>query len=170
MPKKETWRVNEAIRAERLLVVKEGDSLGEMSRRAAINLADEAGLDLVEMVPHATPPVARIMDYGKFRFEQSKRDRQMRSASRGTVIAEVRLRPRIGQHDLEVKARQARRLLGEGKRVKALVRFRAREISHPEVGTGVLERFVGLLDDVGQVVSASRLQGRVMTLEIAARG
>jgi translation initiation factor IF-3 len=117
----------------------------------AMSRARDAGLDLVEVDANGQPPVCRILDYGKFKYEQAKRERDARKHQRGTMIHEVRLRPRTGQHDIDLKVRIARRLLDEGDKVKLSVMFRGREISHPEVGREVLDRAIEGLGETANI-------------------
>lgn len=126
--------------------------------------ARDAGLDLVEVDANGQPPVCRILDYGKFKYEQAKRERDARKHQRGTMIHEVRMRPRTGQHDIDLKVRIARRLLAEGDKVKLAVMFRGREISHPEVGREVLDKAIeGLGEDV-TIEKPPGMEGRFLTV------
>ena len=124
-----------------------------MPTRQALNFAQERGLDLVEVAPGSRPPVCRLMDYGKFRYEATRREREARRAQRSKTtneLREVRLEGRIGDHDLETKIRQVKRLLGEGSKVRVSVRFRGREITHPEIGMALLRRVAeNLVEDAG---------------------
>lgn len=146
-------------------MIRDGDQLGIMSVDDAQGLADEAGLDLVEVAPTADPPVCRILDYGKFKYEQSKRERESRRGSRSVELRELRLGSvKIDGHDLDFKARIARKLLGAGDKVKVSVRFRAREITHPEVGRDLLKRFSAMVEDVAGVDREPSMEGRSMSL------
>ena len=126
--------------------------------------AREAGLDLVEVDSNGKPPVCRILDYGKFKYEQSKRERDARKHQRGTMIHEVRLRPRTGQHDIDLKVRIATRLLATGDKVKLSVMFRGREISHPEVGREVLNKAISGLGDTATIEKPPGMEGRFLTV------
>ncbi len=126
--------------------------------------AREAGLDLVEVDANAVPPVCRLLDYGKWRYEQAKKEREGRKHQRGTMIHEVRMRPRTGQHDIDLKVRTAERLLADGDKVKLSVMFRGREISHPEVGREVLERALERLREVANVEKPPGMEGRFLTV------
>ena len=126
--------------------------------------AREAGLDLVEVDANGVPPVCRILDYGKFKYEQAKKERDARKHQRGTMIHEVRLRPRTGQHDIELKVRTAERLLAEGDKVKLSVMFRGREMSHPEVGHDVLQRALQQLQEVAGVERPPGMEGRFLSV------
>jgi translation initiation factor IF-3 len=130
----------------------------------AMGRAREAGLDLVEVDANGVPPVCRILDYGKFKYEQAKKERDARKHQRGTMIHEVRLRPRTGQHDIELKVRTAARLLGEGDKVKLSVMFRGREMSHPEVGHDVLQRALAQLEEVAGVERPPGMEGRFLSV------
>jgi translation initiation factor IF-3 len=157
-------RINERILAPRLRVIREEEQLGILPRTDALRLAEEAGLDLVEVAPTADPPVCRIMDYGKFKYEQSKREKESRKGIKHSELREVRMRVKIDEHDLDFKARTARKLLAEGDKVKVSVMFRAREITHPEVGREVLDRFVERIRDVSTVERAPALEGRMLSV------
>jgi len=133
----------------------------------ALALAKERGLDLVEVDPHASPPVCRLLDYGKWKYEQSKKDRDAHKHQKGLMLREVRMRPHIGEHDLERKVQVAERLLREGDKVKVTVRFRGREMAHPETGRALLERFCGRLKDLAAVDRGTNMQGRFLTTILA---
>ncbi len=126
--------------------------------------AREAGLDLVEVAANSQPPVCRILDYGKFKYEQAKRERDARKHQRGTMIHEVRLRPRTGQHDIDLKVRIANRLLATGDKVKLSVMFRGREISHPEVGREVLDKAIKGIGDSVTIEKPPGMEGRFLTV------
>ncbi len=126
--------------------------------------AREAGLDLVEVDSNGQPPVCRILDYGKFKYEQAKRERDARKHQRGTMIHEVRLRPRTGQHDIDLKVRIATRLLAAGDKVKLSVMFRGREISHPEVGREVLNKAISGLGVAATIEKPPGMEGRFLTV------
>jgi len=126
--------------------------------------ARDAGLDLVEVDANGVPPVCRILDYGKFKYEQAKKEREARKHQRGTMVHEVRLRPRTGQHDIELKVRTAERLLAEGDKVKLSVMFRGREMSHPEVGQDVMQRALDKLKDVAGTERPPGMEGRFLSV------
>jgi len=138
-----------------------------MKPSAALQLAEEQNLDLVEVAPNAKPPVCRLMDFGKYQYEQAKRDRQARKAQKQVEVKEVRLRPKTGEHDTEVRLRQARKFLESGAKVKVRVRFRGREIRHPEVAIEILEEFAERLADVGEVEIKPNLEGRSLLMILA---
>ena len=150
----------------RVRVVQDTEQLGIMETRDAQRIADDAALDLVEVAPGADPPVVRIMDYGKFRYEQSKRERESRKSSRHSSLREVRMRVKIDEHDIAFKARTARKLLGEGDKVKISVMFRAREITHPEVGRDLLDRFYNRISDVASVERSAHMEGRTLSMVV----
>jgi len=163
-------RVNERIRAPEIRVIDdEGTQLGIMSVPEALRMAQTRELDLVEVAPNAQPPVCRLMNFGKYQYEQAKRDRQARRAQKQIEVKEVRLRPKTGEHDTEVRVRQARRFLEEGNKVKVRVRFRGREIYHPEVATEILSSFAKRLLDVGEVETHPNLEGSSLLMVIAPR-
>ena len=146
------------------VVTQEGEQLGVFPIRDALRLAAERNLDLVEVAPSAKPPVCRIMDYGRYRYEQAKKDREARKRQHQVTIKEVKLRPRIDDHDFEVKARNAERFLKDGDRVKATIMFRGREIVHTDIGREVLDRLVAFLQDIATVERAPRVEGRNMIM------
>jgi len=134
--------VNQQIRVREVrLIDDEGNQLGILPIQEALNLAYERNLDLVEVAPNAVPPVCRLLDYGKYQYEKQKKDREARKAQKIIEIKEIRLRPRTGEHDLDTKVRQALSFLEEGSKVKVAVRFRGREITHPEIAREQLEEF-----------------------------
>src|SRR5207247_230365 len=126
--------------------------------------AREAGLDLVEVDANGNPPVCRLLDYGKWKYEQAKKERDARKHQRGTMVHEVRLRPRTGQHDIDLKVRTVERLLAEGDKVKLSVMFRGREMSHPEVGQEVLDRALSRLGEAASVEKPPGMEGRFLSV------
>jgi len=161
-------RVNRQIRISPVRVIgDDGEQLGIMPVEEALESAEEQGLDLVEVAPNSRPPVVRIMDYGKYKYEQSRKARQAKKKQHTTQLKEVKFRPGIEEHDLEFKLRHARRFLEEGNKVKATMMFRGRQVTHPELGREVLERVAQELDDVGKVESQPRLEGRNMIMVLA---
>lgn len=157
-------RVNGNIRAREVRVVApDGSQVGVKTLQEAIWLADQLGLDLVEVAPGAKPPVCKIMDYGKYKYENSVRDREARKKQTKTVIKEVRMKPRIGDHDYEILLKRTMLFLSEGDKVKVTVRFRGRENERPELGYNLVRR---LVDDVGEyatVEQAPQKDGRTMS-------
>jgi translation initiation factor IF-3 len=157
-------RVNERIRIREVrLIDEEGNQVGVIPTRDALEMARQRGLDLVEVAPNAMPPVCRLMDYGKFRYEQSRKERESRKHQHVVELKEVRIRPKIDDHDLETKGRQAAKFLDHGDKVKLSVLFRGREMAHPEIGKGLLDQLIELLRSHGTVEQAPRLEGRTMT-------
>jgi translation initiation factor IF-3 len=130
----------------------------------ALEMARRQDLDLVEVAPTATPPVCRVLDYGKYRYEQSKKEREQRRNQKVSLLREVRLRPKIDHHDFESKIRSVRKLLGEGDKVKVTVRFRGREITHPEIAWGLLQRMTESLQGVAAIARQPIIEGRSMTV------
>ena len=141
--------------------------MGVIPTRDALEMARERGLDLVEVAPNAVPPVCRLMDYGKFRYEQSRKERDSRRNQHVVELKEIRIQPKIGDHDLETKSRQAAKFLDGGDKVKFTVRFRGREMAHPEIGRGLLDQLVEMLRSTSTVEQTPRLEGRTMTLYLA---
>jgi translation initiation factor IF-3 len=161
-----TPRINDMIRISPVrLITAEGEQKGVVPLDRARQEADETGLDLVEVAPNARPPVVRIMDWGKFQFDQQKRAKESRRKQHTVDVKEVKLRPRTDDHDLGFKLRNARRFLDKGNSVKFTVRFRGPELRRPELGQQVLDTVVDELDDVATVASRSRgLEGRQLTM------
>ena len=135
-----------------------------MSVQEALRSAREQNTDLVEVAPTAVPPVCRLLDYGRFKYEQAKKEREARKHQRTVVVREIRFRPRIDEHDFDFKVKQAHRHLEEGDKVKASVLFRGREMVHPELGQGILHRVIELLKDVGSIEKPLQMEGRNMNI------
>ena len=146
------------------LIDETGAQLGIVNIREAQRIAAEKELDLVNVAPTAKPPVCRIMDYGKFKYEQSKKEKEARKNQKVVLIKEIRMTPNIEDHDFETKVKAAVKFLQEGDKVKAAVRFRGREITHPAIGQGVLERMVKELEAYGMLERPPRLEGRNMII------
>lgn len=160
--------VNETIRAREVrLIDSNGDQLGVKTRSEALEIAKTRDLDLVLVAPGAKPPVCRIMDYGKFRYEQQKKEREARRKQRVINVKEVRFSPGIGDHDFNTKLRNARRFIENGDKVKASVRFRGRAITHKGLGQEVLDRFADEVKDIATVESRPKMEGRQMFMMIA---
>jgi translation initiation factor IF-3 len=140
-----------------------------MSVDEALAVAETDGLDLVEVAPNARPPVVRIMDYGKFKYEQARKAREAKKKQHQIQIKEVKFRPGIEAHDLDFKMRHARRFLEDGNKVKATMMFRGRQMAHPELGREVLTQVAEALEDVGKIESQPMLEGRNMTMILAPR-
>jgi translation initiation factor IF-3 len=164
----ERTRVNQQIRISPVRVIDpEGNQAGIMPIEKAIETAEELGLDLVEVAPMARPPVCRIMDYGKFRYEEQRKEREARKKQHRVDLKEVKMRPGIEEHDFEFKSRHARRFLEEGNKVKLTMMFRGRQMAHPEIGREVLERMAATVADIGKVESAPAMEARSMTMVLA---
>ncbi len=160
--------INESIRARELRVIGENqEQLGIISRADALEFALKANLDLVLIAPTANPPVAKIMDYGKYKFEQQKKDRESRKNQKIITMKEVRLSPTIDGHDFDTKLRNAIKFLEKGDKVKASIRFKGRAITHKEIGQRVLDRFALLAKEVSTIESHPRMDGRSMFLILA---
>jgi translation initiation factor IF-3 len=165
---RDRFRINNRIRAPQVrLIADQGGQLGIVQLREALAIAEERGLDLMEVAPNAVPPVCRIVDYGKFRYEQTKKDREARKNQKQAELKEVRLKPKTDDHDLEVKAKQARKFLLAGDKVKFTVRFRGREIFHPDIGREMLEQMAEELRDVATVEQRPLMEGRALSLMLA---
>ncbi|HEY5573267.1 MAG TPA: translation initiation factor IF-3 [Anaerolineales bacterium] len=162
------YRVNEAIRNPKVrLIGPDGDNVGVVPIQEAQRTAREAGLDLVEVAPNADPPVCRVMDYGKFLYERTKKEREARKSQAKVEVKEIRLRPKTNEHHRMFKVRDARRWLGEGKKVKVRIRFRGREITYPEIALKDLKSIAEDLSDVGVVEQAPSMEGRSMLMVMA---
>ena len=162
---KENLRINEEIRVREVRVTTaEGEQLGIMQVRDALQMAIEQNLDLVEVAPTARPPVCRIMDYGKFKYEQQKRDKEAKKKQKIVTIKEVKLRPNIEDHDFDVKKKNALRFLEDGDKVKVTIMFRGRELSHPELGRVVLVRMAKELAEIANVARDPKLEGKNMIM------
>ena len=162
---KDSLRINEEIHIREVRVTSAtGEQLGIMPTREALRLAEEQHLDLVEVAPKAKPPVCRIMDFGKYRYEQQKREKEARKKQKIITIKEVKLRPNIEQHDFDVKLKNALRFVEEGNKVKVTIMFRGRELSHPELGREVLDRVAAELKDVVSIERDAKIEGRNMIM------
>ncbi len=146
------------------MIDQDGEQLGIMSVREALEKAEEAGLDLVKIAPKAKPPVCKIVDYGKFRYEQTRREKEAKKKQKTVEIKEIRLSPNIGTNDLNTKASNARKFLSKGNRVKVTVRFRGREMAHTQNGRAILDTFAETLSDISQVEKEPKMEGRNMSM------
>jgi len=163
-------RVNDRIRAPEIrLIGAEGENIGVVTPAKALELAEEAGLDLVEISPNAAPPVCKIMDYGKFKYEQQKREAEARKKQHIIEIKEVKFRPGTDTHDYEVKMRNVVRFLEGGDKVKVTLRFRGREMAHQQLGMELLNRVAADVTEIGKVENMPRLEGRQMVMMIGPR-
>lgn len=161
-------QINEEIRDKEIRVISnEGEQLGIMSPAEALKLAESKNLDLVKIAPAAKPPVCKIMDYGKFRFEKAKREKEARKNQKIVEIKEVRLSLNIDTHDFETKINHARKFIGSGDKVKVSIRFRGREMAHPELGLTIMNRCAEALADCASVEKAAKLEGRQMLMFMA---
>lgn len=149
------------------LIGADGQQVGVVPVDEALRAAEDSGLDLVEVAPMARPPVVKIMDYGKYRFEQAKAARAAKKKQHVIQVKEVKYRPNISEHDFEFKTRHAREFLEEGNKVKLTLMFRGRQVTHPELGQEVLERVFEEVKDIAKIESASKLEGRNMTMVLA---
>ena len=165
---KQELQINEQIRDKELRVIdSDGTQLGIMSLRQAMEIAEKKNLDLVKIAPQANPPVCKIIDYGKFRFEQAKREKEARKNQRVVEIKEVRLSLNIDTHDFETKKNHALRFISEGNKVKASIRFRGREMGHPELGLEIMRRFADAMSEVANVEKPAKLEGHTMLMFLA---
>ena len=165
---RDRFRINNRIRAREVRLIDEnGTQVGIVTVREAVVLAEERGLDLVEVAPNAVPPVCRLLDYGKFRYEQSQKEREARKNQKQADLKQIRLMPKTDEHDMGVKANQARRFLLRGDKVKFNVRFRGREMAHPDIGRKMLEQIAEQLRDIAIVEQKPLMEGRVLSLLLA---
>ena len=158
-------QINEEIRDKEVRVISaDGEQIGVMSAKEAIALAEKANLDLVKIAPNAVPPVCKIMDYGKFKFEQAKREKEAKKKQKVMDIKEVRLSLNIDTGDFNTKVNHALRFLKDGDKVKVSIRFRGREMAHTEYGTTIMQRFAEACSETGSVEKAAKLEGRQMLM------
>ena len=159
-----THMLNEDIREPQIrLIGEDGEQLGIMSSQEALDLAQEKDLDLVMISPVAKPPVCKIMDYGKYRFEQAKREKEAKKNQHVIEVKEIRMSPSIGENDFMVKLRNGQKFLKEGNRLKVTVRFRGREMAHTDLGRALLERFAAECEEIAKLDKGAKLEGRLMT-------
>lgn len=157
--------INEQIRDREIrLIGEDGEQLGIMSARDAMKLAREANLDLVKIAPTAKPPVCKIIDYGKYRYEQARREKETRKKQKTIEVKEIRLSPNIDTNDLNTKVNQARKFVSGGNKVKVAVRFRGRELAHTAVGKTILEDFAQKLSDIAVIDKPAKLEGKSMVM------
>ena len=157
--------INEQIRDKEVRLIGEnGEQLGIMSAKDALKLAREAELDLVKIAPTAKPPVCKIIDYGKFRYEQARREKEAKKKQKVTDVKEIRLSPNIDDNDLNTKANQARKFIAKGDKVKVTLRFRGREMAHTTSSKVILDQFYAKLEDVAVIEKSAKLEGRSMTM------
>lgn len=161
-------RVNDRIRVKRVrLIAPDGGQIGEKDIEEARWLANQLGLDLVEVAPDARPPVVRMMDYGKYKYDQSVKAREARKNQTRTVVKEVQFRPKIGTSDYEVKRKRVVKFLRHGDKVKCTMRFRGREVAHPEIGRDILQRLYDDVEPYAEIEAMPKLEGRNMTMVLA---
>ncbi|MEM6375328.1 MAG: translation initiation factor IF-3 [Pseudomonadota bacterium] len=167
-PTRETGpRVNDRIRASEIrLIGADGDNVGVVSPERAMEMAEDAGLDLVEISPNATPPVCKIMDFGKYKYEQQKRESEARKKQKVIEVKEVKFRPNTDTHDYDVKMRNVFRFLEHGDKVKVTLRFRGREMAHQDLGRDLLQRVAADIEGVGRVENMPKMEGRQMIMII----
>lgn len=157
--------INEQIRDKEVrLIGEEGEQLGIMPARDALRLAKEAGLDLVKIAPTAKPPVCKIVDYGKFRYEMARKEKDAKKKQKVTEVKEIRLSPNIDENDLNTKANQARKFITKGDKVKVALRFRGREMAHMSTGKQILDSFFEKLSDIAAVEKPAKMEGRSMIM------
>ncbi|MFC7734507.1 translation initiation factor IF-3 [Roseomonas sp. GCM10028921] len=168
LPTRDGPRVNEEIRAPQVrLIDQDGEMIGVMSARDALARAYEVGMDLLEISPNAEPPVCKITDFGKFKYEQQKKANEARKRQKVVEIKEIKVRPNIDDHDYEVKMRQMKGFIEEGDKVKVTLRFRGREMAHQDLGAKVLERIRNEMAEAVKVESMPRLENRQMIMVLA---
>ena len=169
-PSKDGPRINDEIRAAKILLIDQnGEKQGVMPITAALEAAEEVGLDLVEISPNSDPPVCKILDYGKFKFQEQKKKNEARKRQKTVEIKEIKLRPNIDTHDYDVKAKAMHRFFEEGDKVKVTLRFRGREMAHPELGMKLLQQVKTDFEPVAKVEYEPRMEGRQMIMILAPR-
>ena len=160
--------INEQVRDKDVRVIGEdGEQLGIMSSKEALKLAKEAELDLVKIAPTAKPPVCKIVDYGKYRYEQMRKEKEAKKKQKTIDIKEIRFSPNIDTNDLNTKVNQARKFLSKGDKVKVAIRFRGRELAHTEIGIDILNNFAAQLEDVAVIEKPAKVEGRSMVMFLA---
>ena len=168
--KEDTARVNDAIRAQEVrLISEDGGLIGIVDIREALEIAEKRDLDVVEISPNANPPVCKVIDYGKYKYEQQKREKINKKKQHIITVKEVRFRPHTDTHDIETKVRKIREFVEEGDRVKISVMFRGREMAHQEMGRDTLNKVIALLEDVAKIDKAPKQEGRFLTAYLAAK-
>lgn len=169
-PSREGPRVNDQIRIPKVRLIDEtGENVGVVATRDALLRAEDAGLDLVEISPMADPPVCKILDYGKFKYEAQKRANEARKKQKVIEVKEIKMRPNIDQHDYQVKMRSVSKFLEEGDKVKVTMRFRGREMAHQELGLALLNRVRDEVGEAAKVEQTPKMEGRQMTMVMAPR-
>jgi len=164
-------RINDQIRVREVrLIDAEGQQLGVVATVEAMRLAAEAGMDLVEIAPQASPPVCKILDYGKYKFELEKKNRESKKKQKLIKLKEIRMQPKIEEHDLQFKSKHVRDFLEEGNKVKVTIRFRGRELAHTERGRIVLDKVLGLLEATFVLEREPIMEGRFMSMVVGPKG
>lgn len=165
---KDQTQINDKIRAKELrLIGQDGEQIGVKSKREALEMAERVDLDLVVVAPNAKPPVARIMDYGKFKFEQQKKEKEMKKKQKIINVKEIRLSPTIEEHDFQTKLKNGRKFLTKGDKCKVSIRFRGRAITHKEIGQRVLEKYADECKDIATVEQKPKMDGSQMFIMLA---
>ncbi|MDJ0840005.1 MAG: translation initiation factor IF-3 [Acidobacteriota bacterium] len=168
--KKESNRINWQIKVPVVRVIKEdGEQAGILRIEEAIDLAQEAGLDLVEMSPNADPPVCKVMNYGKYKFQQAKKAKDAKAKQKQIQVKEVKFKPRIDEHDFKFKCNHIRRFIKHGDKVRAFVHFRGREVKHREIGMGILDRIIEETQDIGVVEKRPGMEGNQLVMYLIAK-
>lgn len=161
-------KVNKQIRAPKVRVIgPDGEQVGVLTLQEALQKATVEGLDLVEIVPNSNPPVCKIINYGKYRYDQTKREKESKKAQHQIKVKEVKVKPNIDDHDLQTKLRHARDFLAEGNKVKVTCMFRGREMAHPEIGHRLMAKVIAELEDVSATESPANMMGRFLTIVLA---
>ncbi|HML09604.1 MAG TPA: translation initiation factor IF-3 [Stellaceae bacterium] len=167
-PSRDGPRINDEINVMRLRLVDErGEMVGVVTRNEALDMAADAGLDLVEIAPNADPPVCKILDFGKYKYEEQKKKNEAKKKQKVIEVKEIKFRPSIDDHDYDVKMRSMQKFIGEGDKVKVTMRFRGRELAHQELGMDVLMRVKDDLDPIAKVEQFPRMEGRQMTMVVS---
>jgi translation initiation factor IF-3 len=161
-------KVNKEIRAPKVRVISQtGEQIGVISLQEALSKAEEAGLDLVEIVPGSNPPVCKIINFGKFRYDQTKREKESKKSQHQVKVKEIKLKPNIDDHDLETKLRHAHEFIAKGNKVKITCVFRGREMAHPEIGERVIRKMCDDLEEIAMLESPPKMFGRALTVVLA---
>jgi translation initiation factor IF-3 len=167
-PEKSGPRANEDIRVPQVrLIGADGALIGVVTIQAALSAAEDSGLDLVEISPNADPPVCKLLDYGKFKYEAQKKANEARKRQKTIDVKEIKMRPNIDDHDYEVKMRAMTKFIGEGDKVKFTIRFRGRELAHPEIGRKLLDRIREDAEELAKIESVAKMEGRQMIMVMA---
>ncbi len=167
-PEKSGPRANEDIRVPQVrLIGADGELIGVVTIQAALSAAEDSGMDLVEISPNADPPVCKLLDYGKFKYEAQKKANEARKRQKTIDVKEIKMRPNIDDHDYDVKMRAMTKFIGEGDKVKFTIRFRGRELAHPEIGRKLLDRIREDAEELAKIESMAKMEGRQMIMVMA---